>query len=275
MRSRAPQAIEDAFLAACHAELQALKPGNVHIHAGGHGMTVADFERSAAAAAPRLAAAGASVGRRVLDAVEASMAAAGCNTNLGILLLCGPLAAAAEAPGDAPLADRLQAVLASLTSQDAADVYRAIAVASPGGLGRAPEQDVAGAPSVGLVQAMRLAAHRDRIARCYATGFAEIFERSLPLYESARRTAEADAVTLLHMGLMAAEADSHVLRKFGPEVAEQVREEAAALVGAGAGKEALLRFDARLKQEGLNPGTTADLVVATLFSDMLQRETAS
>ncbi len=89
-----------SFLAACRAELDALKPGNVHVHAGGHGMEVAHFEASAAAAAPfRSAIAAMKVGTRILRAVEASFAAAGCNTNLGILLLCAPLAAAAETAG--------------------------------------------------------------------------------------------------------------------------------------------------------------------------------
>ena len=51
--------ITDAFIAACRAELEALKPGNVHVHGEGHGMTVGDFEASAAAAAPHIAARGA------------------------------------------------------------------------------------------------------------------------------------------------------------------------------------------------------------------------
>ena len=91
--------ISDLFLAACRAELDALKPGNVHVHAAGHGMQVAQFEASAAASAPFIAAAGVGVGARILGAVEASFAAAGCNTNLGILLLCAPLAAAGWAAG--------------------------------------------------------------------------------------------------------------------------------------------------------------------------------
>ena len=45
----------DAFLAACRAELAALKPGNVHVHAGGHDMEAAQFEASAEAAAPWIA----------------------------------------------------------------------------------------------------------------------------------------------------------------------------------------------------------------------------
>ena len=42
----------ELFLAACRAELDALKPGNVHVHAGGHGMEVAQFEAAPPAAAP-------------------------------------------------------------------------------------------------------------------------------------------------------------------------------------------------------------------------------
>ena len=41
------QRLADAFKAACMAELEALKPGNVHIFADGHGMTVQDFMASA------------------------------------------------------------------------------------------------------------------------------------------------------------------------------------------------------------------------------------
>ena len=117
--------IAELFLAACRAELAALKPGNVHVHAGGHGMEVAQFEVSAEAAAPWVAASEAKVGTRVLRAVEASLAAAGCNTNLGILLLCAPLAAAAELPRDEALRERLREVLNSMDEEDAAAVFAA------------------------------------------------------------------------------------------------------------------------------------------------------
>jgi len=52
--------------------------------------------RSAQVAAGPLSVAGARVGRRIFGAVEATRAAVGRNTNLGIILLCAPLAAAAE-----------------------------------------------------------------------------------------------------------------------------------------------------------------------------------
>src|SRR5262249_31547453 len=89
------EAIAAAFTAACHDELDARKPANVHVFAAGHRMTASDFVRSAEAAAGPLARSSARVGARILDAVEATLAAVGTNTNLGIILLCAPLAAAA------------------------------------------------------------------------------------------------------------------------------------------------------------------------------------
>ena len=94
MKPLLPATVAELFRLSCRAELEALKPGNVHIHAEGHGMTVADFLRSADAAAPCIAAAGAPVGTRILRAIEATRTAVGQNTNLGIVLLCAPIAAA-------------------------------------------------------------------------------------------------------------------------------------------------------------------------------------
>jgi triphosphoribosyl-dephospho-CoA synthase len=269
--------IGDLFLAACRAELTALKPGNVHVHAGGHGMDIAQFEASAVAAAPWVAAAGAKVGTRILRAVEASFAAAGCNTNLGILLLCAPLAAAAEMPLGASLRDRLRAVLIGLDADDAAAVYAAIRRASPGGLGSAPEQDVAVPPTISLLEAMTLAAERDRIALAYTTAFADIFEFGLPEFNRALAAADDGelAVTTLHMAYLAQFPDSHIARKHGPGVAETVRAEARALaaswqpVARANTLPRLLDFDADLKRRDINPGTTADLVVATVFAASL------
>jgi len=265
------------FLAACRAELAALKPGNVHVHAGGHGMEAAQFEAAAVAAAPLIAASGVKVGERIRRAVEASLAAAGCNTNLGILLLCAPLAAAAERASPHGLRGRLRDVLNDFDEQDAAAVFAAIRMANPGGLGSVPEQDVAAPPSMELLEAMGLAADRDRIARTYVTDYAEIFDFGLPVLANARaQTSDPElAVTTLHMAFLAYFPDSHIARKHGPAVAEDVR--AAARDTAPLWQPVarcntlpgLLDFDADLKHRNLNPGTTADIVVATLFSAAL------
>ena len=127
--------IAAAFVAACRDELDAPKSGNVHVFADGHRMTAAEFERSAQAAAGPLTAPGARVGLRILRAVEATRAAVGTNTNLGIILLCAPLAAAAEhQPAD--LRGALTELLENLDVADADLAFRAIALASPAGLGQ-------------------------------------------------------------------------------------------------------------------------------------------
>lgn len=278
------QTIEHAFLAACQAELSALKPGNVHVHGAGHGMEIVHFERAAAAAAPFIADPARGVGARILGAVGASIAATGLNTNLGIVLLAAPLAAAADArDGPDDLRGRLQRVLDALERSDADQAFQAIVLANPAGLGRVAEGDVAGPPTMTLKEAMALAADRDRIARAYVNGFDDIFSTALPELQAARRTAANDsmAVTALHMSLLASFPDSHIARKHGLEAAAAVQQEARSLepvwrpVPRRETWQPLLDLDASLKARKVNPGTTADFVVATLFADMLIRQSAT
>ncbi|KQQ27066.1 triphosphoribosyl-dephospho-CoA synthase [Methylobacterium sp. Leaf123] len=268
--------VADLYRAACLAELDALKPGNVHGYAPGHRMVVADFVTSADVSAPPLAAAGARVGQRVRGGVEATFAAVGQNTNLGILLLCAPLARAAEQPG--PLAEALNAVLAGFDASDARDVFAAIRRANPGGLGRAERHDVSQAddgPVPPLLTAMAEAAPRDRIARAYTDGFRDLFAIGLPALAGARARGLVPpwTTTAVHLAYLTAVPDSHIARKHGPERAEAVRAQAqASLAGldlAAAPVEPLLAYDRALKESGLNPGTSADFTVATLFLDAL------
>jgi triphosphoribosyl-dephospho-CoA synthase len=275
--SRAADALQDAFLAACEAELAALKPGNVHIHAAGHGMTVEDFRRSAAAAAAPLCRRGSAVGKRIDAAVDASWRAVAQNTNLGIILLAAPLLAAAERRGGT-LQDRVRRTLADLTVEDARDAFAAIARANPGGLGRAAEQDVAAPPTVTLLEAMRLAAERDLIARQYADGYAEVFAIGVSgIRRDKQHGLRADCITTrAYLTFLAEFPDSHLARKFGIGVAEAVRSEAAAFLRSlpadpDAAMAPLLDFDQSLKARGLNPGTSADLTVASLLAVALER----
>lgn len=271
-----PEDISAAFVTACRGELDALKPGNVHRHSAGHGMEMVHFERAAEAAAGPIADPALSIGKRILRATEASFAATGLNTNLGIVLLCAPLAkAAAEPVFGVGLRRRLDLLLARLDEQDAVDAFAAIRLANPAGLGTVEEGDVnVSAPQLTLIAAMHLAATKDRIANTYITAYADVFDFALPqLFEARRLTSDPSlAVTTVHMALLAEFPDTHIVRKFGHETAETVRSEALALknhwspVATAKALPNLLEFDAKLKSRGLNPGTTADFVVATLFA---------
>ena len=271
--------VATAYIEACLAELDAPKPGNVHRFAPGHRMQVEDFVRSAKASAAPIASRGTRVGTRVRAAVDATLKAVGQNTNLGIILLCAPLAAAAEAC-DAPLRPALARVLDGLDLSDAADVFSAIAAANPGGLGRAPRHDVNAPPTVTLREAMAAAAGRDRIARQYVTAYEDIFSLGLPALAAGRRShTDARWSTLaVYLTFLAALPDTHIARKFDAATAEVVRREAADWRDAFAAArdpekiaDSLLDWDAALKSRGINPGTSADLTVATLFASSLTR----
>lgn len=269
--------IAEAFILSCQAEIQALKPGNVHVFAEGHGMTADHFLASAAASAPPLTESDLSVGKRIHAAVAASFAAVGMNTNLGILLLCAPLAAAAEqSPKD--LRSALAEILGNLDRADAGETFQAIGLASPGGLGDAPQHDVHAPASVDLREAMAAAAPRDRIASQYVSNFEDVFVTGFDALAKARALgrSEAWATVTIYLAFLAKFPDTHIARKYGTEVAEAVRLEASdvferfqARAVADDSFDDLLAFDTRLKAQYRNPGTSADLTVATLFADRL------
>jgi len=270
--------IEAAFRWACLTELDAPKPGNVHAFADGHRMTVDEFVRSADAAAAPLSAQGARVGLRIHRAVMATFAAVGTNTNLGIILLCAPLAAAAERDAT-NLRNALHQVLQDLNVDDADLAFGSIVRAAPAGLGHSAQHDVFNPATVGLLQAMSEAANRDMVARQYATDFADIFDRGLPLFESVSRSrGEAKWATLAtFLGFLSAFPDSHIARKFGAETARCIQGTAlnfARMLQAAEQADqllpALLTWDSALKAKAVNPGTSADLTVATLFAHRLR-----
>jgi triphosphoribosyl-dephospho-CoA synthase len=241
-------------------------------------MTMAQFVASSVAAADSLCVPAARVGTRIRGAVEASIKAAGANTNLGIVLLCAPLAAAAELES-LELRAALVHVLDDLDIRDADDVFAAIVRAAPGGLGRAERHDVFAPAQATLKQAMAEAAERDRIARQYATAFADVFDLGMTLHAAAiRRWSDPKWATLaVYLGFLSKFPDSHIVRKQGAAAAADVCQTAtkfnALLWSVQHPADRLgdfLTWDGALKTRGINPGTSADLTVATLFGRRLQ-----
>jgi triphosphoribosyl-dephospho-CoA synthase len=257
---------------ACLLEVSAPKPGNVSPGRHFHDTSYEDFLASAVAIGPALAAAGdRPLGATIRSAIEATNRWAGRNTNLGIVLLLAPLARAACRSGGT-LRARVAQVLAETTVADAADVYDAIRLARPGGLGTASTEDVSGAPTVTLTEAMGLAADRDSVAREYVTGFAATFEIGAPAVRDARgrRLRWPDAAMYAFLALLAAVPDTLIARKLGRAEAERVSRRAAE-VRRGGPRE-LAAFDAELRdaRNTRNPGTTADLTCASLFAVILE-----
>jgi triphosphoribosyl-dephospho-CoA synthase len=243
-------------------------------------MDAAMFVAAAHAAVTPLFTHGTSVGTRIENAVEAAFAATGCNTNLGIVLLCAPLAAAHERLREPASTDALRVALLSVLERldvhDARAAFRAIAAARPGGLGDVADHDVRHAATIDLRSAMALAAERDSVARQYANGYADVFDTGLRQFETHARESIERAVLETYLAYLRRWPDSHVMRKHGAAMAHAVQKEAALrsehLAVASRDRQAsLARWDAELKARGINPGTSADLVVATAFAFELTR----
>jgi triphosphoribosyl-dephospho-CoA synthase len=254
---------------ACVLEATARKPGNVTRFDDFEDLTYLDFVLSAAAIAPFMdRAVELGVGRSVLAALEATRGLVGTNSNLGMLLLLTPLAAV---PPNEEIKSGVERVLHNLTIEDSRLVFAAIRLVNPGGLGEAPEQDVRGEPTLPLREVMSLAADRDSIARQYANGFHDVFEvgvRALADMLEQAPSVEA-AVIECHLSFMAAFPDSHIVRRCGPEVGEASRRRAEQALN---GQTTIEQLDAWLRADGnrRNPGTSADLVAASLFVALRQ-----
>jgi triphosphoribosyl-dephospho-CoA synthase len=260
---------------ACILEATARKAGNVSRFRDFEDSSYLDFLFAAAAIGRALdGAAGKGVGQAVLDCVEATRELTGTNANLGLILLLAPLAAAASA--ERPVRpERVEELLQRLTPADGEKVYAAIRLAAPGGLGTVSEEDVAsGPPARPLVAAMALAADRDLVARQYSNGFRQVFGEGLFLLEKdlKARTPLEPAIVRSHLQFMAIHPDSLIARKCGLPTARGASERARAVLSmdwpdSEESQTAFRELDHWLRSDGhrRNPGTSADLVGASLF----------
>jgi triphosphoribosyl-dephospho-CoA synthase len=272
--------LAELYRQACEIELQAFKPGNVSVYADGHDMTTNDFRVSAEVSAKPLCNPTYTLGEKVFYAVKATRDAVGCNTNLGIILLCAPLIQAATAVNsDSTLRQALSQVLAATTIKDADWVFKAINLAAPGGLGESDEQDVHNPATVTLAQAMRIAAGKDRIALQYVTDYKDIFDYAVLRYNASlsKWRDKSWAAVFVYAELLAQYPDSHIERKHGDKYTEwlatrmrHVIEEFGYATDPAQLKQTLSCLDAELKVNGINPGTTADMTVATILSVLIE-----
>jgi triphosphoribosyl-dephospho-CoA synthase len=257
---------------ACLLEASAPKPGNVHPGAEFSDLTHGELVAAGLAiAAPLEQAAEAPLGRTILEAVRVSREVTRSNANLGIILAIAPLAAVPDGPAGDPSAaglanpDAVRGVFARLTPADAADVWEAFRIARPGGMGRSGRHDIAGPPPTDLIEAMRLAAPHDSIARLWTHGYGSLHEglvADLAAAIDGGLSLDA-AIVRAFLAQLAREPDSLIARKHGAAVAAEVSRLASEAVvdpAQIAGFDRFLRSPRRL-----NPGTTADLTAAALY----------
>ncbi len=276
--------ITQAVYKSCITEIKAFKPGNVSVHSEGHGMEADDFIRSAELISPVMGNSELTVGERILQSVQLTMSQVGCNTNLGIILLVAPLAQATFITKENEyLQQTIHRVLDNLTIEDATLAFEAIELANPGGLGDTPEHDVREPAAITLLAAMEAAQDRDRVAWQYANGYQDIFQTGTnTLRMQVLRWKDVEnrlewATVACYLKFMTMFEDSHIVRKFDQEIAEDIRKRTESVESMFKACEnpivansELQRYDHELKRVGVNPGTSADLTVASLVALSLE-----
>ena len=265
----------DAIRWACVLEATAPKVGNVSPGRSFPDLSHVDFIRAADIAAEAFEEKNC-FAEAILAATVKTSEACRSNVNLGILLLLGPLYRADELLSERRVTlpdqdDWSSAVKGALKDLDAGGelvIFEAISVAAAGGLGRAEKWDVNEShQKVDLIEAMRLAANKDRIARQYVEGFSDLLVNVVPVLRQSILECRDWLRGIGHaqIRLMSRESDSLIARKNGEDVAEAVRDR---VHGVDLGNiQDWVSLDGELRKQGnqLNPGTTADLIAAGLF----------
>ena len=275
------QQLMDVYLQACEIELQAFKPGNVSVYSAADDMTVEDFRVSACVSSEPITNPEYGLGEKIYYAVKATREAVACNTNLGIILLCAPLlqVAAKLAIGE-NLRDGLRQLLENTSREDADWVFKAVTLAAPAGLGESAQHDVQKPADVTLTEAMAFAADKDRIALQYTTIFKDVFDFGVLRYNRAFVLSDdcGWAALAVFAAMLAQYPDSHIERKYGKRYSEWIKAEMEmldrAMQTACEPQEllpVLYDLDRAFKAQRINPGTTADITVATVLVVLLEQ----
>jgi triphosphoribosyl-dephospho-CoA synthase len=211
----------------------------------------------------------------------------GGNTLLGTVILLSPMAVAAgmmkrEESFDIPIFRRdLKLIVESTTPEDAVDVYKAIKIANPSGLGKAPDLDINDPTStkrildekVSLYGVFKIAEKYDTICSEWVHNYPITFDLA---YSSLIKRLQHDsdpsiAVVQTFLEVLSKVPDTFIARKTSPEKAREISLTAAEIVELGGletsdGKKRLAEFDQELRQSSnlLNPGATADIIAAGL-----------
>ncbi|MDG2013885.1 MAG: triphosphoribosyl-dephospho-CoA synthase [Pirellulaceae bacterium] len=268
---------------ACTLEVSIPKPGNVHRSADFSNTCFQDFLLSAIAIGPVFDEIPTlSLGSAILRAVESTLQVVNQNTNLGMILLLAPLAAATKASPGTLSSQSIRGYLENTTADDCQAIYRAIAMCQPGGMGNVSKFDVQHGEAPGhILEAMRLAETRDMIARQYVNGFAEVLHFVWPEIRKCLTAGKSlvEAVIQAHLRTMHQYPDSLIARKNGTALALESAAMAGHVLSSGeVGESAWLKavadFDFWLRADGnrRNPGTTADLIAAAIFVGLVNDE---
>lgn len=257
------------------------KPGNVDRCHDYPDTSYEDFVASAIGVHPVLRKAAADpssgVGELIRMAVEESSRwHEGGNTHFGAFILLIPLVmAAGRCVSVDGLQDEVNKLVRETTVEDAVQLYRAfqatevhvgavvdLSVRDPHSIDKLKEEGRT------LYDVLSISSKYDLISQEFVHGFENSFECARIISELRAEKKLNDAIVLAYMGLMARQPDTFIATKHSTEKAVEVSERAAQIVSENS-MSSIAEFDQELIYEGINPGSTADIIIASLFIALL------
>jgi len=266
--------LKAAYLFSCKKDIELIKPGNVNLLSPHKDTKAQDYLDSATLSSKELFNQNHSLGKRILESVKVTRSQVNVNTNLGIILLCAPVIQSYIDFNALDLRDCIKKTLSATSVKDTHDLCAAINISSPGGLGDSDMYDTASYPNASIKQIMDYSREYDRISYQYSHNFTDIFDFIIPKLEflNQRYKSLDISLSLLFIEILAKIPDSHISRKFGDKIAKKTSNNAYDLLKILDREydpdylaKALNNLDYEYKKKGINPGTTADLLVASLM----------
>lgn len=212
----------------------------------------------------------------------------GGNVLLGHILILAPLAAAVTIclkEHQYKINDLkyfLNKIIENSSVNDTLNLYRAIKLCNPGGLGKIEKYDITDENSIeeiisdniNLKKVFELSKEYDLISLEYSSCFSIILNEGLPFFlKTFREYKDINIATVnTYLKLLSLNPDSLIKRKSGIEAALYVSKRASIILkNKGIASEKGLRLAFELDNElqekkgKLNPGTTADLISGVIF----------
>lgn len=261
------------------------KPGNIDRD---HNYTDTRFEHFLASAVgvypilEKAAGSSSGAGSLIREAVlESSKWQKGGNTHFGAFILLIPLVmAAGKCDSTKCLKAQIQKVVKETTVEDAIELYRAFSEAKVKvkpvddlDLSDIASPDKIQEQGLTLFNLMEISSSYDMIAEEWTNGFRKTFECAASIKDNVKKYSINDAVVLTFMELLSHNKDTFIQTKFDSKKAERVSLRAKEILQNGDRDgimDEIRSFDEELLSEGINPGSTADIIIAGLFVSLFE-----
>ena len=272
--------LKDIYLYACSKDVEVIKPGNVNIDYPHSDTTAYNFLRSAHDSCRSLFRQDLSLGERIYYSVIDSRKNTKVNTNLGIVIMVAPIIQSLLKSTKNSFHSALKDVIKTSQISDTNLLCRAINSVNPGGLGEREEMDTNSLPNVTLKTIMDKSAKYDRLSYQYSTGYSDILDFIVPrIIEHKKNIENTDfLLSLVFLEILCEIPDTHISRKFNEKIAKKTSNEARDLIKIinteRSREKAISRIcqlDYEYKNKGINPGTTADLLLSGVMIERLLR----